>query len=414
MRWADITSSDSGFSFNTKNKTVPPPPAHLSSGSLDVAPDASCSTYQLPSDHLREFENSKSGLNKYFKTATRLDKDRLDGVQPTTALRQSPTSSPTETSGFTGLLSRQAQSARLSSPSPEPHPPPRQPSPPPPKDAAPAPPTGPSPSVSSGSDIRVGTITPIEEKEEEEVEVVEVQSPRPRRMKRSLRADEPERDYNNSYSLSHAEDFEASPDPPMPPPVQTIQTPPAVAPLLLNPCKKSRSHSAVSAAPQSIPRPSNRPPLRAPPSFSGFLSSRPPWAPPPFYPLAGRSHRKPRGGHPNRGYAAGEMPPAFARPANGETTPWGSPSAPTPVEGMPSNVSEADQRRIDGRRKDIAIGKATGGYRKFLTLRESGECVSDYPGTPNPYDLRMSNSLFRSRLAVWRQALHKYDDAEEK
>lgn len=66
-------------------------------------------------------------------------------------------------------------------------------------------------------------------------------------------------------------------------------------------------------------------------------------------------------------------------------------------------------RRASTRMKDIAIGKATTGYRNFISTVPRGERSNDDPQTPDPHE-RTSKATFQRRYQKWRKQLHKYDD----
>lgn len=71
------------------------------------------------------------------------------------------------------------------------------------------------------------------------------------------------------------------------------------------------------------------------------------------------------------------------------------------------------QRRESARMKDIAIGKATAGYRNFVRLVDRERRSEADPSTPDPKQ-RCSKAQFQRAYQKWRKQLHQYDalDAE--
>lgn len=70
------------------------------------------------------------------------------------------------------------------------------------------------------------------------------------------------------------------------------------------------------------------------------------------------------------------------------------------------------QRRKCARLKDIAIGKATTGYRNFLKQVGKERRSDGDPMTPDA-KLRCSKAQFQRAYQKWRKQLHKYDAAED-
>lgn len=65
-------------------------------------------------------------------------------------------------------------------------------------------------------------------------------------------------------------------------------------------------------------------------------------------------------------------------------------------------------RRESARMKDIAIGKATEGYRNFIRTVPRDQRKEDDPATPNPKQ-RCTKAEFQREYLAWRKQLHRYD-----
>lgn len=66
------------------------------------------------------------------------------------------------------------------------------------------------------------------------------------------------------------------------------------------------------------------------------------------------------------------------------------------------------KERINSRNKQIALGKATLGYRNYVAFVPVKDRKDRDPRTPNVYD-RLSKKQFDDRIYVWKMALHAYD-----
>ncbi|PHJ23322.1 histone hairpin-binding protein [Cystoisospora suis] len=79
-----------------------------------------------------------------------------------------------------------------------------------------------------------------------------------------------------------------------------------------------------------------------------------------------------------------------------------------PDGGNKESEEEEWARRESARMKDIAIGKATEGYRNFIRTVPRDQRKEDDPSTPNPKQ-RCTKAEFQREYLAWRKQLHRYD-----
>jgi hypothetical protein len=77
---------------------------------------------------------------------------------------------------------------------------------------------------------------------------------------------------------------------------------------------------------------------------------------------------------------------------------------------MDHNERETDPRRLSQRRKEIAYGKNTLGYERYLRLvpKEKRRHPRDHPPTPDP-TRKYSKRQFDGIVRAWRRKLHDWD-----
>ncbi|CAH0370664.1 unnamed protein product [Pelagomonas calceolata] len=77
---------------------------------------------------------------------------------------------------------------------------------------------------------------------------------------------------------------------------------------------------------------------------------------------------------------------------------------------MQHNERETDPRRLSQRRKEIAYGKNTLGYERYLRLvpKEKRRHPRDHPPTPDP-TRKYSKRQFDGIVRAWRRKLHDWD-----
>eukprot|EP00457_Paulinella_chromatophora_P020308 gb/GEZN01022295.1/.p1 GENE.gb/GEZN01022295.1/~~gb/GEZN01022295.1/.p1 ORF type:complete len:188 (+),score=34.73 gb/GEZN01022295.1/:40-603(+) len=73
------------------------------------------------------------------------------------------------------------------------------------------------------------------------------------------------------------------------------------------------------------------------------------------------------------------------------------------------------QRRVEGRHKQLEIGKNTEGYSNYrkqvpFSERDPSEKHGKHPATPNPY-LSSSKRSWEGQVKKWRRLLHQWDPA---
>ena len=77
---------------------------------------------------------------------------------------------------------------------------------------------------------------------------------------------------------------------------------------------------------------------------------------------------------------------------------------------MQHNEKETDPRRLSQRRKEIAYGKNTLGYERYLRMvpKEKRRHPRDHPPTPDP-TRKYSKRQFDGIVRAWRRKLHDWD-----
>ena len=77
---------------------------------------------------------------------------------------------------------------------------------------------------------------------------------------------------------------------------------------------------------------------------------------------------------------------------------------------MQHNEKETDPRRLSPRRKEIAYGKNTLGYERYLRMvpKEKRRHPRDHPPTPDP-TRKYSKRQFDGIVRAWRRKLHDWD-----
>ena len=77
---------------------------------------------------------------------------------------------------------------------------------------------------------------------------------------------------------------------------------------------------------------------------------------------------------------------------------------------MQHNERETDPRRLSQRRKEIAYGKNTLGYERYLRMvpKEKRRHPRDHPPTPDP-TRKYSKRQFDGIVRAWRRKLHDWD-----
>lgn len=90
-------------------------------------------------------------------------------------------------------------------------------------------------------------------------------------------------------------------------------------------------------------------------------------------------------------------------------------AAPSPQTNLNDAAHQDDEeteqewaRRASARMKDIAVGKATEGYRNFIRIIPKDNRRAGDPATPDPKQ-RCSKAKFQRELLDWRRQLHRYD-----
>ena len=109
------------------------------------------------------------------------------------------------------------------------------------------------------------------------------------------------------------------------------------------------------------------------------------------------------------------LPPGTAVPLPGLLHPQAVQQQQAMVDSTKEQQEQADeeewQRRECARMKDIAIGKATAGYRNFLKQVGNEPRSDGDPMTPDP-KLRCSKAQFQRAYQKWRKQLHQYDTVQ--
>ena len=79
------------------------------------------------------------------------------------------------------------------------------------------------------------------------------------------------------------------------------------------------------------------------------------------------------------------------------------------------NERETDPRRLSQRRKEIAYGKNTLGYERYLAQvpkHKRGARYSEHPRTPDSTK-KVSKRAFDGTVKAWRRALHEWDPPKD-
>ena len=86
------------------------------------------------------------------------------------------------------------------------------------------------------------------------------------------------------------------------------------------------------------------------------------------------------------------------------------PQRDTHAPRMQHNEKETDPRRLSQRRKEIAYGKNTLGYERYLRMvpKEKRRHPRDHPPTPDP-TRKYSKRQFDGIVRAWRRKLHDWD-----
>ena len=88
----------------------------------------------------------------------------------------------------------------------------------------------------------------------------------------------------------------------------------------------------------------------------------------------------------------------------------GPPQRDSHAPRMQHNEKETDPRRLSQRRKEIAYGKNTLGYERYLRMvpKEKRRHPRDHPPTPDP-TRKYSKRQFDGIVRAWRRKLHDWD-----
>ncbi|CDI84904.1 hypothetical protein, conserved [Eimeria praecox] len=110
------------------------------------------------------------------------------------------------------------------------------------------------------------------------------------------------------------------------------------------------------------------------------------------------------------------LPPGTAAPLPGLLHPQAVKKQQAMVNSSKEQQEQEDEeewhRRECARMKDIAIGKATAGYRNFLKRVGTERRSEGDPMTPDA-KLRCSKAQFQRAYQKWRKQLHQYDTVED-